>query len=172
MATTSAPAPRTAAGTAEQFAAAEAWVRHFTEGWRAPTDPDSFAAHFEPVLDPQIRLVQPQIPDLVGHRAFREGFARPLFGLIDGLRGTVEGWASNGESIYIELTLRGELGGRPVTFESCDRITLRDGIAVERKAYVDPMPILAAVAVRPRAWPAFARYQLAMARQRFGRKTR
>jgi hypothetical protein len=158
--------------TAEQRAAAEAWVAHFAEGWRAPTDPDSFAAHFERVLDPGIRLIQPQIPDLVGYRAFREGFVKPLFGLIEGMHGTVERWASEGDLIYIELTLRGRLGGKPVEFESCDRITLRDGVAIERKAHVDPIPLLAAIAVRPRAWPAFARYQLAIAKQRIGRNRR
>jgi hypothetical protein len=160
------------AGSAKQRAAAESWVAHFAEGWRAPADPDSFAAHFERVLDPEIRLIQPQIPDLVGFRAFRESFARPLFGLVDGLHGTVEHWASEGDVIYIELTLRGRIGGRPVRFESCDRITLRDGIATERKAYVDPIPLLAAIALNPRAWPAFARYQLAITRQRLGRNRR
>jgi ketosteroid isomerase-like protein len=151
---------------------AEAWVQHFAEGWRAPTDPDSFAAHFESVLDPEVRLIQPQIPDLVGYRAFREGFVRPLFGLIDDLHGEVQNWAADGDVVYIELKLRGTLGGRPVEFETCDRVTLRDGLAVERRAYTDPVPVLMAAVGRPRAWPAFARYQLQMTRQRIGRKTR
>jgi hypothetical protein len=169
MELTATPRPE---GTAEQRAAAEAWVRHFAEGWRAPESPELFVAHFARVLDPQIRLIQPQIPDLVGIDAFRSGFAEPLFGLIDGLHGEVRGWSSDGDLIYVELTLRGSLGGRPVEFESCDRITLRDGVAIERKAYVDPIPLLTAIAVRPRAWPAFARYQLALARQRLGRNRR
>lgn len=156
-------------GTAAQRDAAEAWVAHFAEGWRSPTGPDSFAAHFEQVLDPEIRLIQPQIPDLVGFRAFRESFARPLFGLIDGLHGNVRGWASRGDLLYIELGLRGTVGGGPIELETCDRITLRDGRAVERRAYIDPVPLLAAVARRPRAWPAFGRYQLEMTRQRLGR---
>jgi ketosteroid isomerase-like protein len=164
--------PQQSPGTPEQQRAAEEWVAHFAEGWRAPTDPDSFAAHFEQVLDPQVRLIQPQIPDLVGHRALREGFVKPLFGLMDGLRGTVDRWAADGDLIYIELTLHGNLGGRPAEFESCDVVTLRDGVAIERKAYVDPVPLLATIATRPRAWPAFARYQLQMIRQRIGRKSR
>ncbi len=159
-------------GTPEQRQAAEAWVAHFAEGWRAPTDPGSFAAHFEQVLHPEVRLIQPQIPDLVGFRDFREGFVRPLFSLFDGLHGTIERWASDGDLIYIELTLRGNLGGRPARFESCDVVTLRDGLAVERKAYVDPVPLLGTIAMRPRSWPAFARYQLSIARQRIGRKIR
>src|SRR5687767_7942165 len=137
------PTPQQSPDTPEQQRAAAEWVAHFAEGWRAPTDPDSFAAHFEQVLHPEVRLIQPQIPDLVGHRAFREGFVRPLFALFDDLHGTVERWAAEGDLIYIELTLRGKLGGRPARFESCDVVTLRDGLAVERKAYVDPVPLLA-----------------------------
>lgn len=156
-------------GTAEQRQAAETWVAHFAEGWRSPTDPDSFAAHFERVLDPQVRMIQPQMPDLVGFEQFRSGFVKPLFTLVDGIHGEVQRWAADGDVIYIELTLRGSMGGKPVEFESCDRITLRDGVAIERKAYVDPVPLLATIARRPRAWPAFARYQLALARQRIGR---
>jgi hypothetical protein len=51
------------------------WVAGFAEGWRAPTDADSFCDHFEPYLDDEIRLVQPQLPPVVGKRAFREQFA-------------------------------------------------------------------------------------------------
>jgi ketosteroid isomerase-like protein len=139
--------------------AAETWIEAFVEGWRAPAGPDAFADHFLPWLDPEIRLVQPQLPVLVGHRAFREGFARPLFALIPDLHGEVESWAASGDVIYIEVVLRGTLGGGPVEFRSCDRITLRDGLAIERVAYMDPGAILAAVARRPRAWPAFVRSQ-------------
>jgi len=36
---------------------AEAWVAGFVEGWRAPTGPDAFAAHFRPMLAPDVRLI-------------------------------------------------------------------------------------------------------------------
>jgi hypothetical protein len=61
--------------------------------------------------------------------------------------------------VYIELTLRGSLGGRPVAWRVCDRVTLRDGVAVERESYFDPAPLLAAIARTPRAWPTFMRVQ-------------
>src|SRR5947209_10320805 len=115
---------------------AEAWVQMFAEGWRAPVDADRFADHFEPWLDPEVRLVQPQVPTTVGLRAFRERFARPLFALVPDLHGTVEGWAVRGENVYIELRLEGTVGNRPVTLRTCDRITLRDGHAVERVAHL------------------------------------
>jgi hypothetical protein len=59
----------------------------------------------------------------------------------------------------IELTLRGTLGARPVSWRACDRVTLRDGVAIERESYLDPSPILAAVPRAPRAWPQFLRMQ-------------
>jgi ketosteroid isomerase-like protein len=156
----SSPATTSAAVEAEdRRAAAEAWVEAFIEGWRSPRSADAFADHFDAVIDPEVRLIQPQIPTLVGRQAFRERFARPLFELIPDLRGEVERWATGEDLVYIELTLRGTLGGRPVSWRTCDRISLRDGVAVEREAYMDPLPLLRAVATRPRAWPGFARMQ-------------
>jgi hypothetical protein len=145
--------------------AATAWVEAFAEGWRAPAAADAFADHFEPWLDPEIRLIQPQMPVVVGHAAFREQFARPLFALVPDLHGTVEGWAANGDTIYIELRLEGTIGRQPVTMHTCDRVKLRDGVAVERVAHLDPTPLLAAIARTPRAWPRFIRQQLSSRRR-------
>jgi ketosteroid isomerase-like protein len=137
--------------------AARAWVAAFAEGWQAPTSADAFADHFEPWFDPHIRLLQPQLPMLVGHHAFRERFARPLFALIPDLHGQVERSAVGHDCAYVELTLRGTLGGRPVAWRVCDRTTLRNGLVVERESYFDPTPLLRAILTRPRAWPALAR---------------
>jgi hypothetical protein len=81
---------------------AHAWVQGFAEGWRGPAGADAFAAHFRPMLAPDVRLIQPRLPTAVGHRAF------------------------------------------------------------ERESYLDPTPLVAAVATRPRAWP---RYMGLQARQ-------
>ena len=154
---------KTAASVAES--AAGAFVRAFAEGWLAPIDADRLADHFERWLDPDVRLVQPQVPTVVGRRAFRERFARPLFELVPDLRGTVEGWAACGDRVYIELRLEGTVGKRTVTLRSCDRVTLCDGRAVERIAHLDPTPLLRAVALTPRTWPRALRQQL-IARRR------
>jgi hypothetical protein len=137
--------------------AAQAWVLAFAEGWRAPASAEAFADHFEPWFDPHIRLIQPQLPALVGHQAFRERFARPLFALIPDLDGQVERFAIGADCAYIELTLRGTLGGRSIAWRVCDRATLREGLVVERESYFDPTPLLRAILTRPRAWPALAR---------------
>jgi hypothetical protein len=145
--------------------AAAAWVEAFADGWRAPANAEAFADHFERWLDPEIRLVQPQVPVVIGHAAFREQFARPLFALVPDLHGTVEGWASSGDTLYIELRLEGSVGGRRVTMRTCDRVKLRNGLAVERVAHLDPTPLLAAIARTPRAWPRFISQQLASRRR-------
>src|ERR671911_1356914 len=107
--------------------AARAWVAAFAEGWLAPAGADAFADHFQRWFDPDIRLLQPQLPMLVGHHAFRERFARPLFALIPDLHGQVERSAVDADCAYVELTLRGTLGGRPVAWRVCDRTTLHTG---------------------------------------------
>ena len=140
--------------------AAAAWVAAFAEGWRAPIDADSFADHFERWLDPSVVLVQPQVRVTTGHQAFREQFARPLFDLIPDLHGAVQGWAARGGVVYIELLLEGTIGRRPVTLRTVDRVTLRDGLAIERVAHLDPTPLLAAVVLTPRTWPRMARLQI------------
>lgn len=145
--------------------AATAFVAAFAEGWRAPSGPNAFADHFERWLDPEIRLIQPRMPVLVGRDAFRQRFVRPLFALVPDIHGTVESWACSGDTIYIEVRLEGTVGGRPVAMRSCDRVTLRNGVAIERIAYMDPTPLLAAIVRSPRAWPEAIRQQL-MARRR------
>jgi hypothetical protein len=147
--------------TVEASSEAQAWVEAFERGWRAPQSADAFADHFEPWLSPEIRLVQPMVRPIVGHQAFRERFTRPLFELMPDLRGTVEGWAASGDTVYVELRLDGTLGRRPVVLHSCDRIKLVDGVAVERLAYLDPTPLLAAIALTPRVWGRALRQQLA-----------
>ena len=139
---------------------AEDWVKGFEAGWRDPSSPHDFVEHFLPMLDPGVRMVQPQLPTLVGHEQFRTGFAEPLFAMIPDLHGAVTGWAADGELIFIDLVLEGTVGGRPMQVEGVDRIKLRDGLCVERVAFFDPSPLLLAVLRRPSAWPRFARIQL------------
>jgi ketosteroid isomerase-like protein len=140
-------------------AAAERWVADFAEGWRAPAGPEAFAAFFRARLAPDVRLIQPQLPTVTGHRGFEEQFVKPLFELIPDIRGEVERWGARGDTLYIELVLRGHLAGRPLRWRVCDRVTLRDGVAIERESYFDPAPLIGAVARTPRAWPRFLRLQ-------------
>jgi ketosteroid isomerase-like protein len=156
----------------ESKASVEAFVEAFADNWRAPAGAAGLVESFLPLLHEDIRLVQPQIPDLVGYDQFRTGFAEPLFALMPDLRGEVEDWAARGDVVYIQVRLHGTLAGRPFEFRSCDRITLRDGRATERVAFMDPGPLVAAALIRPRAWPALARVQAASIRGRLRRGRR
>jgi ketosteroid isomerase-like protein len=111
------------------------------------------------MLAADVRMTQPMLPAFVGHAAFEQQFVKPLFDLLPDLRGEVERWGSRGETIFIELTLHGTLAGRPVSWRVCDRVTLREGVAIERESYFDPSPLLVAVASTPRVWPRFVRVQ-------------
>jgi hypothetical protein len=88
---------------------------------------------------------------------FPERFARPLFALIPDLAGQVQRLGIGSECAYVELTIRGTVGGRRISWRVCDRATLREGLVVERESYFDPTPLLRAILTRPRAWPALAR---------------
>jgi SnoaL-like domain len=144
----------------------DAFVAAFAGAWRAPSGPDAFADHLEQWFATDVRLIQPQMPPIVGVDAFREDFVRPLFALMPDLHGIVEGWAASGDVIYIDLRLEGTVGRRRVTMRSVDRITLRDGRMIERVANLDPTPLVTAVLLSPSAWLRFARTQLRALRRR------
>ena len=139
-----------------------AFAETFTEGWRRPASADAFADFFEPHFTDDVRMIQPQLPVLVGKRAFREKFARPAFALIPDLHADVHESAANeaGDVLMISFTLAGTLGDKPISWPCVDRIVLRDGLVAERRAYFDPTPLLRAVLTRPRAWPKFTRIRL------------
>jgi SnoaL-like protein len=140
---------------ADQQAQAEAWVQGFIEGWRAPAGPDAFFAHFRPMLAPDIRMIQPQLPTAVGHDAFRRQFVGPLFAMLPDVRAEIEDWAIRGDTALIAFTLIATVGGRLLRWRAVDRVVLRDGVATVRESYFDPTPLLTAVVTRPRAWPRF-----------------
>jgi len=139
--------------------AAEAFVEGFVDGWRAPASAEAAAAHFEGLLAPNVRLIQPQLPTGVGYGALRRQFLEPLFELMPDMRCEVDRWAARGDEVFIELTVIGTVGRRRVRMRACDRFTLRDGVAIERESHADPAPLLAAMARTPRAWPRFLRTQ-------------
>lgn len=130
---------------------ADAFVERFAAAWAAPT-PDRLCA----ITAPDVRLLQPLAPTIVGHAAFREQLRR-VFELIPDLHGEVTGHSAAGDVVHIDMTMRGTLAGRPVEWDLCDRIRLADGVVAERISYFDPLILLRAIATRPRAWALAAR---------------
>jgi ketosteroid isomerase-like protein len=117
---------------------ASAWGRSDLEGLMA-------------LLADDVVLIQPMMQTVTGKAACREEFSR-LFGFIPDLRARVHRWAARDDVVFIEFTLEGTVGGRAVSWPAVDRFRLRDGLAVERVSYFDPLPIGLELLKRPRAW--------------------
>lgn len=139
-------------------ATAAEFVERFAAGWRDPS-PEAF----EPILHEDVRLIQPMMPTLVGYDGLRT-FVRGVLSIVPDLRGDVLRWGAEDDALFIELRLRGTLGGAPVEWTVVDAFRLRDGRATERTSYFDPKPLIGAVLTRPKAWPVFVRGQLAARR--------
>ena len=131
------------------------FVRRFDEAWSR-----SSADALVEVLADDVVLRQPLMPDIVGKAAAREAFER-LFRFFPGLTVTVHGWAAREDVVFIDFTLHGEVGGRPISWPAVDRFVVRDGLAAERVSYFDAARLIAQIAKRPRAWRGFLTATLA-----------
>ncbi len=126
-----------------------AFVEHFRAGWAGGAE--TLVPLFLPdLVDPEVVMTQPLLPPARGHAGFAAFFDR-LFGAIPDLRGEVLAWRPTADGVEIDFVLRGTLGGRPVELPTTDRIVLRDGRLLERRARTDPRALAAAIARRPLA---------------------
>jgi ketosteroid isomerase-like protein len=122
------------------------FVQRFATAW-SECDPDALVA----LLDDDVVLIQPMMPTTRGRTAARAAFGR-LFELIPDLRATVHRWGAGDDVLYIEFTLAGTFGGREVSWPAVDRFVLRDGLALSRVSYFDPLPLALKMLTRPRGW--------------------
>lgn len=125
---------------------AAGFVERFQEAWRAP----NLALH-EALWRDDIVLVQPLMGALHGKVECRTAFER-LFALVPDLNAVVHCWSAADDAIFIEFTLRGTFGGRPIAWSAVDRFKLIDGQIAERISYFDAAPIAVTMATRPRGW--------------------
>jgi len=132
-------------------AAAADFVRRFQETWAAPTP-----ERLNELVHADIEFIQPMQPPVHGH-AEAAAFWRHLLSMIPDLTGEVVSWAARGGVVFIELRMRGTLGGGPVEWVTLDRISLEDGKVRRRIAYFDPLPLMRTIVVRPRALAAWLR---------------
>lgn len=139
---------------------AQAFVERFASAWADPSP-----ERLNELLHPDVRLVQPLEAEVRGHDAAAAMWRR-TFGLIPDLRGEVVDWAERDGFLVISIRLYGTLGGRPVEWTSSDHIRLTDGRLRERIAHFDPLPLVAAMLTRPRAWAGYARMQAGRLRAR------
>jgi hypothetical protein len=128
---------------------AERFVQRFGEVWAEPS-PELLNT----LVHSDVVFVQPIEPDVHGH-AEAAAFWRRLFRLVPDLRGEVVSWAHRGGVVYIELRMFGTLGGRPIAWTTVDRIHLDAGKVRHRTANFDPLPLITAIALRPKALALF-----------------
>lgn len=140
--------------TADEARAAD-FTRRFAEFWAAPA-PGLLGT----LLAERVRLVAPMTATThtlaEGERVFAG-----LFELIPDLTAEVNDWGAIEAGVMIDLTLSGTAGGAPISWRAIDRISIGDdGLATERVSHFDPLPLIATLVRRPRAWPGFVRTRL------------
>jgi hypothetical protein len=125
------------------------WVELFTEAFSVGSY--TAIARIAEFTHPEYRGVQPRTPDAVGRASLLDLFAR-AYALVPDLRGEVLDANIYDGGVYIEARLSGTLGGRPVTWHTCDRFWFQDRLVKGRVTYFDPLDLAISVAGRPRAW--------------------
>ncbi|CAO5184074.1 SnoaL-like domain-containing protein [Frankia sp. AiPs1] len=147
--------------------------QHWVELFREAFGGGSYAsvARLHRLTHPDYRAVQPQTPDAIGPEGLLDLFSR-LYALIPDLRGEVLTANVFAGGVYIEVRLSGTLGGRPITWDACDRFWFADGLAVGRVTYLDPTSLFSAVVRRPWVWRRWWRSGLGSPRRRIAKKLR
>jgi len=119
------------------------FTRRFGEAWAAPS-----GERLASLLTEDVHLVQPLLRELHGRDAAIRAFEE-LFALVPDLHSEVLRWGPTEDGVLIEHRMTGTFGRRPLSWEVVDRILLRDGLARERIAHFDPLPVLAQMLRRP-----------------------
>jgi ketosteroid isomerase-like protein len=122
------------------------FVRRFEQAWGR-----SSADAIVELLADDVVLKQPAMPDIVGKAAAHKAFTQ-VFDAFPGLTATVHRWAADGNVVFIEFTLSGEFGGRPLSWSAVDRFLLRDGLIADRVNYADGAKLFVEILKRPRGW--------------------
>ena len=81
-------------------------------------------------------LIQPMMGTLRGKQACRESFQR-LFALVPDLHADVHRVGHGNQEVFIEFTLSGTYGGKPIAWDAVDRFTFTNGLIAERVSYFD-----------------------------------
>ena len=111
-----------AAGFAEKFA----------DTWRS----GDLSKH-EALWSDDIVLIQPMMGSLRGKQACRESFQR-LFALVPDLHADVHRVGNGKHEVFIEFTLSGTYGGKPIAWDAVDRFTFTNGLIAERVSTSTP----------------------------------
>jgi ketosteroid isomerase-like protein len=141
----------------EEFA--HRFAQTFAETWRTP-DLDKHEA----LWSDDIVLIQPMMGTLRGKRACRAAFGR-LFALIPDISAEVHSAGHGKQAVFIEFTLSGTYGGKPIGWRAVDRFTFTNGLIAERVSFFDAVPLVLTMLRRPRGWGRLAGSRAILARR-------
>lgn len=144
----------TSSGTSVEIAD---WVAAFAEVWKAPRENlDQLLA----LLDENVVLKAPTTPPVMkGHAASRRIFERAFRAMPD-WRAEVHRWSAENDLLFIEMSFSATIGSKLISWRNVDRFLFRDGVAVERIAFFNPLPVRRAFLANPRGWLQLARLRL------------
>ena len=118
----------------------------FQRSWVAPSP-----GGWDDLLTEDVELVQPLLPDDRGRGAW-DTQIQDVLELVPDLTGTVQNWSGHGNTLFMELTLAGTLGGKPVAWNVVDVLTLRGDRVSRRVSYFDSTALGLTILRRPRSW--------------------
>jgi hypothetical protein len=121
-------------------------VRGFVDYWSDPA-PNRFGSF---AWAPDVHLVAPFLEQTIGVTEGYQEMARML-SVFDSVVGEVHRWATTPDAVLIEWTMRARVGRRHLEVPFMDRITVRDGLIVERVAFMREFDLFRHVVVSPRA---------------------
>ena len=122
------------------------FVAAFADFWRRPAP-----ERMPEILHADIVLLQPLAAPMLGIEAAQAEFRR-LWHFLPDLQAKVDRWRGEGELLFVEFRLCAHMAGEYVEWPVIDRFLLRDGKAVERVTYFDPLPVLLKVLRHPSIW--------------------
>jgi hypothetical protein len=127
-------------------------VARWRQAWSHGAVDPCLNEHADTIRDQRTLYIQPLFDAVTGEEGMRRMFER-VFDLIPDLSAELDHWAIDEGLAFIEFTLGGTLGGRPIRLRVVDRMQLDGEKLVLRETYYDPLGLMVALLTRPRAWP-------------------
>lgn len=124
----------------------ERFVANFIDFWNAPSP-----QRISEILHPDVVLTQPLASPMRGIAAAEREFRR-IWRLLPDLHVQVDRWRGDSEVVFIELRLRAQVGSTLIEWPGIDRFVLREGKAIQRMTYFDPLPVLPKILTHPSLW--------------------
>jgi ketosteroid isomerase-like protein len=122
------------------------FVAKFADFWHDPSP-----QRLPDLLHPDVVLRQPLAAPMIGIQAAQTEFRRFWCCLPD-LRGQVDRWCGDGDLLFIEFRLHASIRGDVIDWPNVNRLVVRDGKAIERVTYFDPLAVLPTILRHPSVW--------------------